>query len=246
MKNLITLSLVFSFGLFADDHADEPEYKPSKAEYYIGHYKQGADLDDLIAWYGKFAAWAEDKDVYDEMTVGILTPYFHSDLSSLDVMWVNNFPSQSAQYAGLNTWMTQGGSELLKSLPVINSRQVSAFQWVISDPAEPEEGDMMMAIYSDCKLDEGYNMRMVYDLYKDFAIYAKSQGDTVGRKMIAPSAGYNGDADFVRLLYTSSIDAMGVNAELYWDKLAESEASQNLKGFSCSNAREYVGLSMRG
>ena len=39
---------------------------------------------------------------------------------------------------------------------------------------------------------------------------------------------------------------MGVNAELYWDKLAESEASQNLKGFSCSNAREYVGLSMRG
>ena len=60
-------------------------------------------------------------------------------------------------------------------------------------------------------------MRMVYDLYKDFAIYAKTQGDTVGRKMISPSAGYNGDADFVRLLYTSSIDAMGVNAELYWD-----------------------------
>ena len=89
-------------------------------------------------------------------------------------------------------------------------------------------------------------MRKVYDLYKDFAIYAKSQGDTVGRKMTAPGSGYNGDSDFVRLLYTTSIDAMGVNAELYWDKLAESEASQNLKGFSCSNPREYIGLSMRG
>jgi hypothetical protein len=39
---------------------------------------------------------------------------------------------------------------------------------------------------------------------------------------------------------------MGVNQELYWDKLEESEASKNLKGFSCSNPREYIGLSMRG
>ena len=70
--------------------------------------------------------------------------------------------------------------------------------------------------------------------------------DTVGRKMIFPSAGYDGDADFVRLLYTSSIDGMGVNQELYWDKLDGSEASKNLKGFSCSNAREYIGQSMRG
>ena len=47
--------------------------------------------------------------------------------------------------------------------------------------------------------------------------------------MIFPSAGYDGDADFVRLLYTSSIDGMGVNQELYWDKLDGAEASDNLK-----------------
>ena len=70
-------------------------------------------------------------------------------------MWVNNFADQSAQYAALNVWMTQGGPNLLKSLPVTNNRQVNAFQWVISDPAEPEEGDMMMAVYTDCKLEEG-------------------------------------------------------------------------------------------
>ena len=134
--------------------------------------------------------------------------------------------------------MTQGGSELLKSLPVTNNRQVSTFQWVVSTPAESEEGDMMMAVYADCKFDEGFNGRQVYDLYKDFAIYAQSQGDTVGRKMIFPISGYDGDADFVRLLYTSSIDGMGVNRELFWDKLDGSEANQNLKGFSCSNSRE--------
>ena len=48
MRNLIALSLVFSFGLFADDHADEPEYKPSKAEYYVSVFKKGKDMDCLL------------------------------------------------------------------------------------------------------------------------------------------------------------------------------------------------------
>jgi len=38
---------------------------------------------------------------------------------------------------------------------------------------------------------------------------------------------------------------MGVNAELFWDKIYDSEAAQNLKGFSCSNANTYVGAIMR-
>ena len=246
MKYILSFILVFSINLFAEDSEYKHEPEGNAAEYYIGHFNKGKDLDDLTKWYEKFSKWAEDKGVYDDMSIAILTPYFHADLTSLDVMWVNNFPTQSAQYAALNVWMTQGGPELLKSLPVTNNRQISTYQWVISAPGESGEGDMMMAVYSDCKFDEGYEGRQVYDLYKDFAIYAQSQGDTVGRKMIFPQAGYDGDADFVRLLYTSSIDSMGVNQELYWEKLEQSEAAQNLKGFSCSNPREYTGLPMRG
>ena len=246
MKYILSFMLVFSINLFAEDSEYKHEPEGNAAEYYIGHFNKGKDLDDLTKWYEKFSNWAEDKGVYDDMSIAILTPYFHADLTLLDVMWVNNFPTQSAQYAALNVWMTQGGPELLKSLPVTNNRQISTYQWVISGPGESGEGDMMMAVYSDCKFDEGYEGRQVYDLYKDFAIYAQSQGDTVGRKMIFPQAGYDGDADFVRLLYTSSIDSMGVNQELYWEKLEQSEAAQNLKGFSCSNPREYTGLPMRG
>ena len=246
MKYILSFILVFSINLFAEDSEYKHEPEGNAAEYYIGHFNKGKDLDDLTKWYEKFSNWAEDKGVYDDMSIAILTPYFHADLTSLDVMWVNNFPTQSAQYAALNVWMTQGGPELLKSLPVTNNRQISTYQWVISAPGESGEGDMMMAVYSDCKFDEGYEGRQVYDLYKDFAIYAQSQGDTVGRKMIFPQAGYDGDADFVRLLYTSSIDSMGVNQELYWDKLEQSEAAQNIKGFSCSNPREYTVLPMRG
>ena len=50
-------------------------------------------MEDLTAWYGKFAEWADSKgNTFDKMSVAILTPYFSSDLSTHDVMWVTNTP----------------------------------------------------------------------------------------------------------------------------------------------------------
>ena len=251
MKFLLSLSLIFSFMVIADDH-ETPEYKyeveANKAEYYIGNFNSNKDIDDLVAWYGKFAKWAEGKgDTYDEMTVALLQPYFHSDMSSADVMWVNTWPSPSSQFNAMQTWITEGGPKLLESLPVTNSRQVDTWQWTISQPSSMAAGNMMYATYADCSIEEGYDARQVYDMYKDFAIYAQSQGDTLGRKMIVPDAGYQlpDGVDFIRLMYSSSISERGTNAELYYSKIGDSEASANLKGFSCTNARSYFGLSMR-
>ena len=108
-------------------------------------------------------------------------------------------------------------------------------------------GNMMYATYADCSLEEGYDMRQVYDLYKDIAIYAQSEGDTVGRKMIVPDSGVQlpEGVDFVRLMYSSSISERGTNADLFFSKIIDSEASTNLKGFSCRNARSYFGSAMR-
>ncbi len=46
--------------------------------------------------------------------------------------------------------------------------------------------------------------------------FAKENGDTVGRKLIVPTTETNSDADFHRLMYTSSISEMGVNADRFW------------------------------
>ena len=47
MKLLLSLSLILSFVISADDH-ETPEYKyepeANKAEYFIGTYNQGKDL----------------------------------------------------------------------------------------------------------------------------------------------------------------------------------------------------------
>src|SRR6056300_220618 len=249
MKFLFTLALTMSFIAFAQEE-ESYKYQPetNKAEYYIGTYNKGKDFNDLAEWYGKFAKWAEGQgDIYKNMTVAILQPQFHSNMGALDVMWVNTFPTPSEQFTGLETWVTGGGAKLLDSLPVTNSQQVDTWQWTLSQPASMVAGNVMYATYSDCSLEEGYTMRKVHDLYKDFAIYAQSVGDTTGRKMIVPTAGAQlpDGVDFVRLMYSSSISESGANAELFWEKIAESEANSNLKGFSCNNGRSYIGTVMR-
>ena len=250
MKYLLTLVLTTSLIVYAQEDEQSYKYEPesNKAEYYVGTYNKGKDFDDLAAWYGKFAKWAEGQgDVYDNMTVAILQPQFHSNMGSVDAMWVNTFPTPSEQFTGMERWVTGGGAKLLESLPVTNSQQIDTWQWTVSQPSSMVAGNVMYATYSDCSLDEDYTMREVYDLYKDFAIYAQSLGDTTGRKMIVPSAGAQlpDGVDFVRLMYSSSISESGANAELFWEKIAQSEANSNLKGFSCSNARSYIGTAMR-
>jgi hypothetical protein len=248
MKYFYSLIFVFSASLSAQEYEPKHELQANKAEYYIGTFNKGKGIDDLVSWYEKFAKWASTTDgTYNNMTVGLLQPYFHSALNDVDVMWVNTWPTPSEQFNGLETWITGGGAKLLESIPVTNSQQIDTWQWVVSEPSSTAAGNMMYATYADCSLEEGYTPRQVYDLYKDFAIYAASQGDTVGRKMIFPDAGVAlaDDVDFVRLMFTSSISERGTNAELFYSKISDSEASANLQGFSCTNARSFFGMSMQ-
>ena len=100
MRIFLSLAMLFSFSVIAQDSADyKYEVETNKAEYHIGSYKDGKDVDDLVAWYGKFQEWADTKGTtFDTMTVAILTPYFHSDLTSHDYMWVTTSPSPVEQF----------------------------------------------------------------------------------------------------------------------------------------------------
>ena len=141
-------------------------------------------------WYDDFADWAEDQgDTWDSMTVAILSPYFNSDLSSHDFMWVNTWPSPTAQFAGLENWATDDGcQDLLSDIPselillsLIHGNGLYQIQLNLVLQV------WMYAAYSECYLEEGYNNNNVYDGYVDFAKFAKENGDTVGRKMIVPT-----------------------------------------------------------
>ena len=76
MKYIYSLIFVLSVSINAQDYEPKYEVDANKAEYYVGTFNDNKDVDDLTAWYGKFAKWAESKDgTYDNMTVAILQPY---------------------------------------------------------------------------------------------------------------------------------------------------------------------------
>ena len=50
MKKLFTLTLLFAFDLYADDHVESTGYEPNVAEYYVSSFKDGKDMDDMMRW----------------------------------------------------------------------------------------------------------------------------------------------------------------------------------------------------
>ena len=57
MKLLLSLSLLLSFSVFADDH-DSQESQWNVAEYYVSVFKDGKDMDDMMKWAEKWNSWA--------------------------------------------------------------------------------------------------------------------------------------------------------------------------------------------
>ena len=111
MRNLIALSLVFSFGLFADDHADESEYKPNKAEYYVSVFKDGKDMDDMMKWSEDWAQWAsegEAGEAFADYSAAILVPMYVSNADEHDLIWVGLNTNPEEQYKANDYWFNNG------------------------------------------------------------------------------------------------------------------------------------------
>ena len=128
----------------------------------FGTFNKGKDLEDLMDWYDDFADWTDDQgDTWDSMTVAILRPQYSSDLSSHDFMWVNTWPTPTAQFAALENWATDDDAiDLFSDIPITNTAVVDTWQWTVSEPAALEAGMVMYAAYSECYLEEGVTLIM--------------------------------------------------------------------------------------
>jgi hypothetical protein len=243
MRNLIALSLVFSFGLFADDHADEPEYKPSKAEYYVSVFKKGQDMDDMMAWAEKWAKWAsegEAGEAFADYSAAILVPMYVSDADEHDLIWVGLNTNPEEQYKANDYWFNNG-ADLLAELPVTTPQVIDTWQRTVSETPSGQAG---YVVYSDCKLGEGVSGEDLYNAYYAYAKAAQAQGDKAARKMIFPGAGSTPgwDYDYVQAVGTETIAGYGKNWTDFWsntDDMPELKALMDLGGV-CENERSYA------
>ena len=117
MKFLLSIFLVLSAFTYAEEYKYEPV--SNKAEYFMGKFNKNKDMNDLLKWGDKFVDWMEDKSAWDSMETAVFTPYFSDDMQRVDYVWLNLWPSSSAQYTAIDQWLREGGS-LMSSLPVTN------------------------------------------------------------------------------------------------------------------------------
>ena len=75
---------------------------------------------------------------------------------------------------------------------------------------------------------------------------AQENGDVQGRKLIIPGPGYDGDADFIRLVYTSAVSERGEGIEFWRSELRDTDERRALVGMAdCENGSIYVGPVLR-
>ena len=86
------------------------------------------------------------------------------------------------------------------------------------------------------------SLRKAFDVYKKFAIKAKSEGDNMGRKILfGPSGVDDSNFDYVYSLYASSMEEFGESADNFMENLVGTSEADALSDISsCSNARTYI------
>ena len=237
-KSLFLLvALCSAFTYAQESYKHEPV--ANKAEYFVSTFNQRKDMGDLLKWAADFEDWQAKSGLYDSMSTSLLVPQYIQNTAAADVVWLNIWPTSTAQYKGLENWLVNGG-ELMSKLPVTNSQVIDTAQWPISAPEG--EGTIGMVRYSDCKLKEGVSGRQAFDAYKEFAIAAKEKGDNLGRKMIFPAAGgTQGDYDYVYSLYANKVSELGEASALYWAEIngSDEDVALNEVVESCTNSRMY-------
>ena len=241
MKFLLSITMVFSFSLFAEE--DKPEYEANVAEYYVSSFKDGKDMDDMMKWAEKWKKWAttgEAAEANADYRSSILVPYYGVNLDTFDFLWLGINTTPEDQAIGNDYWFQNGG-KLLEDLPVTNAQVINTWQRTVS---ETPDGTAGYVVYADCKYGEGVTGEQQYDAYYAYAQAAQKLGDAAGRKMIWPTMGITPgwDYDYVQAVFTSTITDYGKNWSSFWsvaEDMPEYAALEAMGGV-CENQRSFA------
>ena len=162
MKYLLSISLLFSFVLIADQHEEKSSYEPNVAEYYVSTFKDGKDMDDMMRWAKKFNMWADKTDHFENYTAAMLVPYYHSGEQPHDFVWVGISPDSEAHHKGNDHWFTNGTKLLAELNKILDSGNQTTYTWQRT-VSETPSGQNGYVVYSDCKLGEGVTAVQFYD-----------------------------------------------------------------------------------
>ena len=230
--------------LAQDDESEKVTFSPIEA--YACKFKEGKGWDDLRKVNEAWNAWEDERGTTDYVGA-VMAPQYHSDLQSVDYIWVGGWENGNAMGAGLDAWVTEG-QEIGKMYDEMSSCSgASTYVSMVMRPPKDDDGDeadnRFVVSFSNCSFkNEGDG---VWDEFmaaqKEWNAYADEHGIAGSAYIWWPGAGETADADYDFKYIVGWDDHTMRGAS--WQKMADGHWRKNNDLFEdkldCDSARIY-------
>jgi hypothetical protein len=248
MKRIVTMAMsatmVFYAGatLAQDDEQSEPlSFTPVEA--YACNFNEGKGPADLAAVVEEWNEWMDSQGSNSYFAATMWPNYFGE--RSFDVAWVGAWSDGNAMGAGTDLWLTSGqevGAGFYDVLDCMSHTQFASVQTKEPPEVDMERGEMFVATFSDCSMQEDVEYEDYLAAQKEWNTYADEHGFVGGAWNWWPVWGESADADYDFKAVSSAPNYTAVGAN--WAKFAEGHYQKSNEIFEglldCDSPRVYT------
>lgn len=251
MKKALMTAISAALFLFAGTGnaiADENEGDGLKfipIEAFSCKYRQGKGPADLKAVNEAWNAWMDENDANDYFAA-VMTPHYHSDLDSVDVIWIGGWRDGNAMGTGSDKWMNEGGDVGLKYYETVDCKSAQSFVGTtLRAPKgdDDESDDSFVVSFTNCSMKEESEeaWENFMDAQKAWNAYADENEIDGSSHLWWPMSGESPDADYDFKYIVGWDDHTMRGAS--WQKFADGHWQKNEELFGglldCDSSRLY-------
>lgn len=234
------VSVAVFLGTAAAD-ADAQEQRLVPIEAYLCTYVEGKSRVDLDKVTAKWNKWMDDNDA-TPYSAWVMEPVFKPASLPFDVVWLGAWQDGGAMGSGMQQWLTRGGLLQAEFNRVVDCPEhLNAASLNIRPPRNDWPGEMGVAVFTDCTVDDDSNVEEAMEAMRAWADYMDTIGSMAGMWAFFPFYGageMHGDFKIV----TSYPDYIAFGAE--WENYINGDGWKKAMEIgedvmSCDSPRVY-------
>tara|TARA_B100001057_G_scaffold389657_1_gene397458 strand:+ start:949 stop:1689 length:741 start_codon:yes stop_codon:yes gene_type:complete len=246
MKKIIVLMVLIGLpiSLIAQEVPD-----PLTAGYSQCKFLPGKGMESLEEYIELFNEELDKAGI--EMSSAMLMPFFKTNISEYDVLWVNTWEDNTKAGKAMDWWLSDAGEKSRDAWPMFCDTQVLTYQWWMEMVTDRDdfEGQNFSASYYTCNLSDGKNLGDAYLASNAELKLAHSKGSKSSSALIRPASGTNvGEFpfDFVRLYTNPSFQNWGEAVDGWYDDVRGTAESNKVRdAYDCNGSTLFTGRIVR-
>lgn len=219
MNRLMVIALV-SVVFFIGTTAAQAQQKVVPIEAYLCTYVEGKTRVDLDKVTDKWNKWMDDNSA-TPYTAWVMEPVLKPASLPIEVVWLGAWQNGNAMGKGMQEWITKGGLLQAEFNRVLDCPEHSnAASLNIRLPRNDWPGEMGVAVFANCEVDDDSDIDAALAAMKAWADYMDTTGSMAGMWVFFPFYGSEvTDWDFK--IVTSYPDYISFGAE--WENYANND-----------------------